>query len=240
MTNVSRGMTRFGVVALLVLLAGGSGAAAALADSAKNKKHAPTASPASTTSRGAAAHPPATAARPAPASHAPRANASASPRVLTTSTTAPSRPTTTAIAGPFCANCLGSALPNANQIPIATQSTASVSGLALGGSVVLLAKPHTARRSALSLLEVAGPQPASALRSSLAAPRAAGPAARAALPTQGPSALGASLRLPASQADVPVFVAFVGLILVLLGARNVGRFRIVGDDEDANLTWPTA
>lgn len=63
---------------------------------------------------------------------------------------------------------------------------------------------------------------------------AASSSTRAALPAEGPTLI---LGRPAAyQADVPVFVAVIGLLLVLLGARNVGRFRKPTSDA-LDLSW---
>jgi hypothetical protein len=67
------------------------------------------------------------------------------------------------------------------------------------------------------------------------APAVSRPVGRVALPAQGPSRIGTSLA--SSEADVPIFVAFLGLLLVALGARKVGRFSRVAADEDPDLTW---
>ena len=74
-----------------------------------------------------------------------------------------------------------------------------------------------------------------------AAPRHAGlpptKASRVALPPQGPSVIGNPLAA-ASRAQGPILVAVVGLLLVMLGARNVGRFRRpAAEDPDLDLTW---
>jgi hypothetical protein len=55
-----------------------------------------------------------------------------------------------------------------------------------------------------------------------------------ALPAQGPTRLSALSVRPG--ADVPVLVALVGLLLLVAGARGVGRLREAGPD-DPNLTW---
>lgn len=54
---------------------------------------------------------------------------------------------------------------------------------------------------------------------------------------QDPERISSLLDIPAAaQADVPLYVALLGLLLVAVGARNVGRFRRVST-EDPDLTW---
>lgn len=263
-SEVSRTILRCSAVALLVALGTGSapGAAPAQADSASSH----TASSHSKPAPDAGGSQPSTASpagKAAPKRHAASSAAASPPRDATTTTTTTTTSKTAAtpktavpvLREPICGACLGFEPPRPSQrpsvggtsptragtaaSPVRSLSTAS-GRLQAAGSVVVTQAAAPVRTSPLALLEVSRPQAATLGSATLTSPRASVRLGdRIALPPQGPTSFG-RLVPSAGQADVPVFVAFVGLILVLLGGRNVGRFRRGGIDEDLDLIFPTA
>ena len=247
-----RVIARCAVLAFVLALAAGPGATSALADPAKDKHAQAHSRPAS--HRAATARPKA---RPKAKAHAearPKAKKShereESGGFLTPNFRPPAAFETPSVLEPLCTDCLTvSAKPT--KAPHHGKGLLAVGPLtitAVESPVTSVLIKHPAKTSAVSLLQLTPPaelgQTAARRAPTLTLGAAhielpAGHATRAAvrgqaLPAQGPASIGGRLS-GASGADVPIFVAVIGLLLLTLGARGVGRFRRPVDDTD--LTW---
>lgn len=256
MPDVTRALARCGVPVLVLALSAGPGAALALAEPAHPAKKAATAHHA--TKKPTAAHHPAV--KPARSQHRskPVPHAAddalgfvaqvAAPNLLVTAepaldlgTASPvsivlMHPTKKAkpalslleVAGPT--EVVGQAVLSAPSVVAAASRFAPAAAVFARTTALVPAMVPSAARP-LAVRSTRPPTVRSTRASTLA------PVGRSALPAQGPAAIGSPFTPSASRADVPLFVAVLGLMLVMAGARGVARLRRAGADEDLDLSW---